>query len=161
MKMMRMSAMRLFIPSVFALAVLCGSSAQAQEKHLKKSDLPAAVQKTADEQSKGATVKGYSSETEDGKLLYELSLTVSGHSKDVAIAADGTVVEVEEQVDLDKLPAAVRDALKKKAGAGTIAKVESLTKKGTLVAYEAQVNTAGKKSEIQVGPDGKDLAHPE
>jgi hypothetical protein len=28
-----------------------------------------------------------------------------------------------------------------------------------LVAYEAQVLTGGKKSEIQVGPDGAPLAH--
>lgn len=147
--------------AMFVLPFFFAPSAPAQEKHLKKSDLPAAVQKTADEQSKGATVRGYSSETEDGKLMYEVSLTINGHSKDVGIAPDGTVVEVEEQVALDKLPAAVRDALKKKAGAGTITKVESLTKKGTLVAYEAQVNTAGKKTEVQVGPAGKDLAHPE
>jgi hypothetical protein len=39
--------------------------------------------------------------------------------------------------------------------------VESLTKHGTLVAYEAQVLNKGKKSEIQVGPDGKPLAHEE
>jgi hypothetical protein len=30
-----------------------------------------------------------------------------------------------------------------------------------LVAYEAAVKTGMKKSEIQVGPDGKKLAHPE
>jgi hypothetical protein len=29
------------------------------------------------------------------------------------------------------------------------------------VAYEAQVLTDGKKSEVQVGPDGKPLAHKE
>ena len=31
----------------------------------------------------------------------------------------------------------------------------------TLVAYEAHVRTGTKRSEIQVGPDGKPLAHPE
>ena len=40
-------------------------------------------------------------------------------------------------------------------------KVESLTKHDQLVAYEAQVTTGGKKSEIQVGPDGGRLTHPE
>lgn len=44
---------------------------------------------------------------------------------------------------------------------GTIGKVESLTKKGQLVAYEAVVKTGTKRREIQVGPDGKKLAHPE
>jgi hypothetical protein len=39
--------------------------------------------------------------------------------------------------------------------------VESITKNGKLVAYEAAVKTGTKNSEVQVGPDGKKLAHPE
>jgi hypothetical protein len=133
----------------------------AQEKHLKKSDLPAAVQKVADQQSQGATVRGYARETEDGKLQYEVSLTVDGHTKDIAIAPDGTINEIEEQVFLDNLPSSIRDALQKKAAPGRIVKVESLTKRDQLVAYEAQIITGSKKSEIQVRADGGKLTHPE
>jgi hypothetical protein len=128
---------------------------------MKRSELPAAVQKTADEQSAGAKVRGYSTETENGQVEYEVAMTVRGHSRDVTIAADGSVLEVEDQVALDSLPDAVRTGLRQLAGAGRITKVESLTKHGTLVAYEAQVHTGTKRSEIQVGPDGKSLAHPE
>ena len=130
-----------------------------QEKHIKRSDLPAAVQKTADEQSKGATVRGYTKETEEGKLEYEVEMTVSGHTKDVSIDPAGNVLEVEEQVALEMLPAAVRDGLQQKAGNDKITKVETIIKHGTLVAYEAQVLTGGKKSEVQVRPDGKPLDH--
>src|ERR1700722_4545438 len=115
----------------------------AQEKHLKKSDLPAAVQRVADQQSQGATVRGYSSEMEDGKLQYEISLTVDGHTKDVAIAPDGTINEIEEQAFLEKLPPSVRDALQKKTAPGKILKIESLTKHDQLVAYEAQIIIGG------------------
>jgi hypothetical protein len=149
------------VVTMMALALLFAMSTQGQERHLKKSDLPAAVQKTAAEQGRGATVRGYASEVEDGKLQYEVELMVSGHSKDVTIAPDGSVLEVEEQVALESLSAPVREALQEKAGAGTITKVESLTKGGRLVAYEAQVRTQGKRSEIQVGPEGKALEHPE
>ena len=135
--------------------------ALAQEKTIQKAELPAAVQKTADEQSKGATVKGYSSEVEDGKLTYEVQLIVNGHGRDVAIDANGVVIEIEDEVEMVSLPAAVQDGLKKKAGEGKILRVESLTKKGKLVAYEAVVQTGTKKKEIQVGPDGKPLAHEE
>jgi len=55
----------------------------------------------------------------------------------------------------------VKDGLQAKAGAGKIIKVESLTKHDQLVAYEAKVQTDGKKKEIQVGPDGQPLAHEE
>ena len=152
--------------SRFALAAAFAATlfvlpALAQEKKLQKSDLPAAVQKTADEQSKGATVRGYSSEVEDGKLTYEVQLTINGRGRDVSIDSNGVVLEVEDVVELSSLPAAVQDGLKKKAGAGKILKVESLTKKGKLVAYEAQVLTGTKRSEVQVGPDGKPLAHEE
>lgn len=148
---------------VVGLVTLCAAStsAAAQEKRLKRSDLPAAVQKAADVQTKGATVRGYSSETENGQLEYEVAMTVNGRSRDVSFAADGSTLEIEQEVLVDSLPAAVRSALVQKAGAGRITKVESLTKHGTLVAYEAQVRTGTKRSEVQVGPDGQPLAHEE
>jgi hypothetical protein len=135
--------------------------ARAQDKKLQRSDVPAAVQKTADEQAKGATVRGYSSEVEDGKLHYEIQLTINGRERDVSIDPDGSVTEIEDVVEFASLPAAVQDGLNKKAGTGKILKVESLTKKGKLVAYEAVVQDGTKKREIQVGPDGKPLAHEE
>ena len=144
------------------LAILTiGFPVRAQEKKLQRSELPPAVQKTVDEQSKGATVKGFSTEVEDGKKIYEVQLTVNGHGKDVSMDAQGHVLEIEEETSLESLPAAVRDGLTKAAGKGTIRKVESLTKNGKLVAYEAAVKTGTKNSEVQVGPDGKKLAHPE
>lgn len=149
--------------SNFALvaALSLTTIALAQEKKIERKDLPPAVEKTVEAESQGATIKGFSQEKENGQTNYEAELTVNGHSKDVLIDANGHVVEVEEQVALDALPAAVRDGLQAKAGAGKIVKVESLTKHDKLVAYEAVVQTAGKKKEIQVDPSGKPLAHEE
>ncbi|HEX4632810.1 MAG TPA: hypothetical protein VH163_03195 [Gemmatimonadales bacterium] len=135
--------------------------ARAQEKKITAADLPAAVRATAEIQSKGATVRGYSRETENGRVEYEVQLMVGGLTRDVSIGADGTVLEIEQQVPTDSLPPSVRAALMKKAGAGKITKVESLTKGGKLVAYEAAILTAGKRSEVQVGPDGTALTHEE
>ena len=135
--------------------------ARAADKKLAKADLPPAVLKTAEEQSKGAKVLGYSSETEEGKLEYEVHLQVDGHSRNVSISSDGGLIEIEEQVDIEKLPPSVKTSLLKQAGKGTISKVESLTKGGSIVAYEAQVKTAGKHYEIQVGPQGGHLDHEE
>jgi hypothetical protein len=147
------------VVAVFLATVLGAAHAPAQEKRVKRSDLPAAVQQTVAEQSKGATVQGYTSETENGQQEYEVEMTVHGRSRDVTIAPDGSVIEVEDQVTLRSLPAEVRDSLVKRAGKGRITKVESLTKGGTLVAYEAQVRTGTKRSEVQVGPKGETLAH--
>jgi uncharacterized membrane protein YkoI len=133
----------------------------AQEKKIPRADLPPAVEKTVAAQSQGAVIKGFSQEKENGQTYYEAEMTVSGHSRDVLIDVNGAVVEIEEQVAFDSLPPAVKEGLQAKAGAGKILKVESLTKHDKLVAYEAKVETDGKKTEIQVGPDGKPLAHEE
>jgi uncharacterized membrane protein YkoI len=146
----------------FAAGVLLlAGGASAQEKKIKRSDLPPAVEKTVAAQSAGATIRGFSTEKENGQTLYEAELTVNGHSKDISMTADGSIVKIEEQVSLDSLPAEVKAGLQAKAGNGKILKVESLTKKDKLVAYEAKVETNGKKTEVQVGPDGKPLDHEE
>lgn len=137
------------------------SAAHAQERKIRREELPPAIEKTVVEQSKGATIHGFSTEVENGKRLYEVDLMVNGHTKDISMDEDGRVVEVEEEVSMDSLPLAVKKGITKAAGAGTISKVESLTKNGRLVAYEAAVKTGTKRSEIRVGPDGNELAHPE
>jgi hypothetical protein len=137
------------------------AAAQDQEKKIKRSDLPAAVEKTVAAESAGATIKGFSQEKENGQIFYEAEMTVSGHAKDVLIDATGAVVEVEEEVAVDALSPEVKAGLLAKAGKGKITTVETIKKRNKLVAYEAKVNTNGKKSEVQVGPDGKPLDHEE
>ena len=144
---------------VSGLAVL--TTAQAQEKKIKREELPGAVEKTVAEQSQGATIKGFSTEIDKGKRLYEMELTVNGHGKDISMDKDGKIVEVEEEVAMDSLSPEVKARLTTAAGSGTITKVESLTKGGKLVAYEADVKTGPKHSEVQVGPNGEKLAHEE
>jgi len=150
-----------YLMALAAGGSLLAGTASAQEKKIKRSDLPPAVEKTVAAQSTGATIRGFSTEKENGQTLYEVEMTVNGHSKDISIAADGFIVEIEKQVALDSLSPEVIAGLQAKAGKGKILKVESLTKKDKLVAYEAQVETNGKKSEVQVGPEGKPLDHEE
>src|SRR5713226_8780583 len=108
------------------VAVLLGATLTfSQEKKIKRSDLPPAVEKTVAAQSEGATIRGFSQEKENGQTLYEVEMTVNGHSKDILMAADGSIVEVEEQVALDSLSAEVKAGLQAKAGKGKIFKVES------------------------------------
>jgi len=147
--------------ALVAIALGTCSVALAQEKKLKREQLPPAVEKTVARESQGATINGFATEIENGKRLYEVELTVDGRSKDISMDRNGNILEVEAEVAMDSLPATVQDGLRKAAGAGTIGKIESLTKRGKLVAYEAHVKTGTKRSEIQVGPNGEKLAHPE
>lgn len=148
----------------FASAALAGIAATApllvaQDRKITHDQLPAAVRQAADAQTQGSTVKGYATEMENGKRSYEAETVKNGHSRDVSFNSDGSLAEIEEQVAFDQLPAQVQQSLKSKAGAARILKVESLTKHGKLVAYEA--TTDGHHGEIQVGPSGQKLSHEE
>jgi hypothetical protein len=152
----------MYISRIFTLAIAIGvffATASAQEKKIKRSDLPADVEKTVVAQSQGATIRGFSTEKENGEIRYEVELMVNGHSKDVLMDPGGAVVEVEEQVAMDSLPPAVKDGLQAKAGKRKLGRVESITKHDKLVAYEAHVR--GKSVEVLVDPDGKPLDHEE
>jgi len=146
---------------VVAAVLLCATFAVSEEKKINRSDLPPAVEKTVASQSEGAIIRGFTQEKENGQTFYEAEMMVNGHTKDVRIDSNGGIAEVEEEVTMESLPGVVKDGLQAKAGKGKLAKVESLTRRDKLVAYEAVVQKNGKKSEIQVGPDGKPLDHEE
>jgi hypothetical protein len=150
--------------SFLTTALLISSSSLivlGQEKTLNRSQLPPAVEKTVQTQSQGATIKRFITEREDGKTVYEAEMIVKGHTKDIQIAKDGTLNEIEEEVSMNSLPLEVQTALRTKAAGAVITKVESLTKQGSVVAYEATTLKGSQRGEIQVGPTGKQLAHPE
>ena len=143
--------------SILWFSITC--FAQGTEKKIAQSELPAPVQHTVQRETERATLRGFSKEVEEGHTYYEVEPTVNGHSKDVLMDANGNVVEVEEVVTLKSLPQPVQEGLRLKPGAGTITKVESLTKNGQLVAYEAKVKSGSRTLEIQVDPVGKPLDH--
>ena len=147
-----MSIRRSLITAIVTAIVVTISgraSAAQMDKQLKK--LPAAVQAAVKEQTKGATLVGVSEEKADGKAVYEVETKVNGRTRDLLIDRAGTVIEVEEEVTLEMLPAAVQSAL---SARGKVLKVETLTK-GSTVTYEAQVEKNGKKSEVVVDATGK------
>ena len=153
-------SIRLLTFIVVVAFAFSATQAQENEKKIKRSQLPPAVEQTVARESEGATVKGFSTEVEHGQRFYEVSLNVDGHNKDILIDKNGNVVEVEEEVSMDSLPAPVQDALKQAAGKGTIENIESLMKNGNLVAYEAHIKRGRKRLEVQVGPNGEKLKKP-
>ena len=54
---------------------------------------------------------------------------------------------------------AVQDALQAMTREGSVQAVESITRNGKLVAYEARVVNQGKSSEVKVSPEGEPLNH--
>ncbi len=150
-----------FTFGVLALLAYAAVSTPAQEQRVRMKNLPPAVQKAVQEQSKGARLRGLSKEVADGKTVYEAELLVNGHHKDVLLDAAGNVLEIEEQVTRAALPEPVKAALARAAGKNRVLMIESITTFGTngghLTAYEAHLRKAGKAVELKFAPDGKPL----
>jgi hypothetical protein len=100
-----------------------------------------------------ATIKGVAKETEGGKTAWEVESIDNGLARDLVYNPDGTVVEIEEQIDAASLPAVVSAALKAKYPAATVTKAEKMTK-GTTLTYEMALKGAAVKS-VEITPDGK------
>jgi uncharacterized membrane protein YkoI len=135
---------------------LAGAVILASERKVTIKDLPPAVQQAIAGQS-GATVRGLAKEVDKGKTLYEAELTIDGHSKDIMFDAGGAIVSSEEEVALGQIPDGARTAIEKAAGTGKVGKVEKVTE-GARIFYEAEIQNAGKTSEVKVDASGVAVA---
>ena len=130
------------------------AAAIAAEKRLEMKDLPAAVQKTITEQTKGAEIKGLAKEMEKGKVSYEVETIVNGKHRDFIVDPSGALGEVEEEAALGTIPPAAKAAIEKKASGGKLGMVE-IMKRGGETLYEAAYTAKdGKKHSILVNADG-------
>ncbi len=77
-----------FLPFVTMFAMMASRFCLAGETKVKMESLPPAVQAAVKQQSAGATIKGLTKETENGKTTYEAELTVNGHGKDISFDSD-------------------------------------------------------------------------
>jgi uncharacterized membrane protein YkoI len=116
------------IHRITALAAVASLSLLASETRVQMKDLPEPVQKTVQEQTKTAKLRGLAKEVENGKTFYEAETTVNGKSRDILIDATGAIVEVEEATTLASIPEAAQKAFKTAAGSGKILTVETVTK---------------------------------
>jgi hypothetical protein len=123
-------------------------------KSLAVKDLPPAVQKTVQEQTRGAEIKNISKETEKGVAQYEVETMVSGKHRDFNIDTKGGLVVVEEETAIDSIPAAAKAAIEKKVGAGKLGMVETVTKGSTTWYEAAYTSKDGKKHAVLVKQDG-------
>lgn len=140
---------------LFCVLIFAAFNTWAADKTVKLGDLPAAVQAAVKERTRNATLVGISTEKEEGKTMYEVETKVDGKSRDLLFDQSGTIVETEEEVDIETLPAPARAAFEKRAMGGTLAKVEKVMAGGTTT-YEGTIKTkAGKTTEYAVTSAGK------
>jgi uncharacterized membrane protein YkoI len=117
-------------------------------------DLPAPARATAEKWLAGGTIKKIEKEEEDGKVVYDVEATVKGKHAEADIAADGTVLTMEESVAFDSLPKAVRDAAEKYFGSAKDLNAAKETEKGK-ASYEVEGSKDNKKVTLKLDDAGK------
>ena len=140
-----------------ALGLLMTVAAQAKEKKIKQADLPSAVQRTADAESAGNMVSGYTKDTVEGETLYKANLLVDGRVRVVAIASDGSVISVENEVSWDAVPSDVQASFTRVSGKGKLSDFRSVSKDGQIVSYNALLLTNGNRDRVSVKPHAAGL----
>ena len=78
--------------SFLIAAVAAAAGLAVAAKSIEVKDLPPAVQKTVQEQSKGAEIKNISKEREKGAWQYEVETMLNGKHRDFNVAANGTLI---------------------------------------------------------------------
>lgn len=142
---------------LLAIVVLCGSSVGQEKKgkSLELKDLPAAVQKTVEDNLRGGQIKNIGKEKEDGIEQYEVETLLNGKSRDFNVDAKGKLLVVEEATTIDAIPAPAKASILKKVADGKLRTVETFTKPGQPMMYEAAyTDKRGKHHEVLVRADG-------
>lgn len=117
--------------------------------------LPAVVLHQVKAEAGDATIRGCVKDREKGKLTYEVETTQQdGRSKDIALDASGTVLEVEQETMAGNLPPAVSDAIAKAADGGKAGKIESVSRRGVIASYETTITKNGRQREVAFSPQG-------
>jgi hypothetical protein len=139
--------------AVLAVAVVC---ARADEEKVPLDKVPKAVMDAVKKKFPKAEVSGASTEKEDGKTVYEMSLKLDKKNIDVTVTPEGKITLVEKEIDAKDLPKAVASALEAKYPKAKIELAEELSKEDKVTAYEIVIVTAEKKKfEVEFAPDGK------
>lgn len=151
--------MRLQVTTLaLALMLMQACSSEEYEKKITEPEVPAAVLQAFKSAYPNAEVRGYTEEAEGGKKLYEISFTNEGKRIDAAYASDGKLLELEETIANEDLPAAALQELQKQFNAFELKRVEKVLK-GERLLYEAKVDVtrdgATTRHELVFAEDGK------
>lgn len=122
-----------------------------QEREVKEAEVPPAALAALKKVAGGAPFTEFAEEIEHGHTFYEGTFKGLDGNVDALVTAEGDLVEIEESISAEKVPAAVRAAVQKVAGADVKPRFE----KKTMILYEAHFRKDCKGREMILTPDGR------
>jgi hypothetical protein len=148
---------------VFVVVLTLGAPSRGDEQKIPLADVPKVALDAVKAKFPAAELKAAAKETEDGKTTYEVSLKNKGGEVDVAVSAEGKIVQIERALDVKDLPRKVRDAIEAKYPKATVKQAEELTEfenGDEEKNHEVHIVTAdGKSLEVVVDEDGEIEEH--
>jgi uncharacterized membrane protein YkoI len=141
---------------VVALTCANALAVAAAEQKIACKSIPAAASEAFKAAYPNAVIKSCAKEIDKGKVAYEFSSEEGKTHRDVSYSEDGKLIVAEETVSLETVPDAVKTALKTKYPKGSVTRSEKITGEGS-VKYEFRVKNGGKRAEVVLDEQGKEL----
>ena len=138
---------------VFLLAGLSNSIVLGDDD-ISLSELPQAVRATIERQTKGFEIEDIEQDKDDGKIVYEVDAENDDREIKLKVARDGTLLEKEEELDDDDLPAAILSSIKKSVGNINIDDVERKYQNSSNTYYKIEGETDDFEVDLEIAEDG-------
>ena len=101
-----------------------------------------------------ARVLHVSKERQDGKVVYEIESRDGDTRRDLIYSPAGAVLEIEEGIPVDSVPAVVRAAAEGRVAGGTLVGAERVTR-GTVILFEVQLRVNGRSRFLTYDLEGR------
>lgn len=151
-----MMARKMIAASLAAMALAAGlatlAAAEESDELVTLGQTPTAVQLTIQQHATALDIKKIERENEDDQMVYSVEIVKDGKETELEVAADGTLLEADEEMALEAAPEAVRTALA--AQAGKVIEFSKLTEKN-VVQYEATLEQNGEEREFVLSAAGQ------
>jgi len=161
----------LAIVAVFALAGSYGwakeeGKEEGKEEAKAKVELPEAAAKALKDAFPTATIDEVEAEDEDGVKVFAVELKQGEEEMEVEVAADGTILSVETEIELKDVPEAAAKVINKAAEGGKVEEVKKEEIRAEVkdkkivkldkakIVYEAEIEKGDQEGTIEVAADG-------
>jgi len=142
---------RWILLGLIGVGIVMGIAVAGADEKTSLDQVPAAVREALLRLATGGQILEIERETEDGAVLYEAEWVVNGHKTEGKVTASGDLVELEEKVDAEKVPTAVKTVVAQEFPAGATVQYEKVM----VVFYEAEGKVDGREKEVLITAMGK------
>lgn len=136
--------------------VFLGAAGCAHFHSMKLEQVPEAARAVIESHTAGAEICRIKQKQKDGRTIYKVKYKKGGREHELKVSAAGDLLELEEAVTLDELPAAVRATVEKETAGAEIEELEKGTEGGKTF-YEVEFKKDGETPEVIIDPDGSVL----